>query len=50
MSMPDDAPTEDDTEDRVSLAPLDPEDALRALLAINPDENGEPVTPKGDPQ
>lgn len=25
-------------EDRVSLAPLDPEDALRALLAVDPED------------
>lgn len=30
------AVTEQD-EDRVSLAPLEPEDALRALLAVDPD-------------
>ena len=30
---------EPEDDDRVSLAPLDPETALRALLAVEPDED-----------
>lgn len=33
-------------DDRVSLAPLDPEQALRALLAVDPDD--EPVVDDED--
>jgi len=40
--MPDDRDA-----DRVSLSPLDPEEALRALLAVDPDS--EPVDEKDHP-
>lgn len=39
-----------DDDDRVSLAPLDPEAALRALLAVDPDAGptDESLTPDAD--
>lgn len=35
-------PQDDDDEERISLAGLDPEDALRGLLAVDPDETEMP--------
>lgn len=45
MPVPtDDAPNDArEDEGRVSMAPLDPEEALRALLAVKPEESGEPI-------
>jgi hypothetical protein len=34
-------------DDRVSLAPLDPEEALRALLAVDPNDD---LVPEQDPE
>lgn len=35
-------PKDPDKDEPVSLAPLDPEEALRALLAVNPEDSAEP--------
>lgn len=41
-------PTPEERDERVAL-PLDPETALRALLAVDPDDDAEPIGPGDAP-
>lgn len=43
-------PRDERRDEKVSLDPLTPEEALRGLLAVDPDDDAEPADDEGEPQ